>query len=61
MHKKILFVLSLLVIGSTLSSCTAIAIVDAAASTAIGVGKGAVKITGAVAGAAIPNGDDEEE
>ncbi len=51
-----------------LSGCTAIAIVDAAASTAVGVTKAtvgvtttAVKGTAAVAGAIIPDKDDEKK
>ncbi len=41
--------------------CTAIAVVDAAASTAIGAGKLAVKGTTAAVGAVIPDGDDEKK
>ena len=50
------------------SGCTAIAVVDAAASTAVGatkaavgVTKTAVKGTAAVAGAVIPDKDDEKK
>ena len=41
--------------------CTAIALVDAAASTAVGVTKVAVKGTTAAAGALIPDGDDKKK
>ena len=44
-----------------LNACTVVKVVDAAASTAIGVTKGAVKATGAVAGAVIPDGDDDDK
>ncbi|NHN39037.1 hypothetical protein G8764_17160 [Pseudomaricurvus alcaniphilus] len=44
-----------------LFGCTAIAVVDAVASTAVGVTKVAVKGTVAVADAVIPDGDDDEE
>ncbi|MCA1790778.1 MAG: NF038104 family lipoprotein [Thioalkalivibrio sp.] len=43
------------------SGCTAVKVVDAAASTAIGVTKGTVKTTGRVIGAAIPSGKDAKE
>lgn len=46
---------------STLSGCTAIAVVDAAASTAIGVGKVAAKGLTTTAGALIPDGEDEKK
>nr|WP_296751293.1 NF038104 family lipoprotein [Thioalkalivibrio sp.] len=54
-----LFLLFLLALLS--SGCTAVKVVDAAASTAIGVTKGTVKTTGRVVGAAIPSGKDEKE
>lgn len=41
--------------------CTVIKVVDAAASTAIGVTKATVKTTGKVAGAVIPDGKKEEK
>ncbi len=44
-----------------LSSCTVVKVVDTAASATIGVAKTAVKTTGKVAGAAIPDGDDKKE
>ena len=54
--------LALLVCSSlTLGGCTAITLVDAAASTAVGVGKLAVKGTTAAIGAVIPDGEDDEE
>lgn len=53
--------LLLLLCITQLSGCTVITIVDAAASTVVGVGKVAVKGTVAVVDAAIPDGDDEEE
>ncbi|MEM7259297.1 MAG: NF038104 family lipoprotein [Pseudomonadota bacterium] len=43
------------------SGCTAIAVVDAAASTAVGVGKVAVKGATAAAGALIPDDDEDEK
>jgi len=43
-----------------LSGCTAVKIVDAAASTAVGAAVGAVKVTGKVVGAPIPDGDEDE-
>jgi hypothetical protein len=43
------------------SGCTVVKVVDAAASTTVGVAKGAVKTTGKVAGAAIPDGDKDEK
>ena len=43
------------------SGCTAIAVVDAAASTAVGVGKVAAKGVTAAAGALIPDDEDEEK
>jgi|GEM_PF-4486431 len=43
------------------AGCTAIAVVDAVASTAVGVTKVAVKGTTAVVGAVIPDGDDDDK
>jgi hypothetical protein len=43
-----------------LSGCTAVKIVDAAASTAVGTAVGAVKVAGKVVGAAIPDKDEDE-
>ena len=50
----------LVLIAIVSSSCMVVKVVDVAASTAIGVTKVAVKTTGAVVGAVIPDGDDEE-
>ena len=54
--------------GPLLNGCTAIAVVDAAASTAVGVSKAAVGVTttavkgtAAVAGAVIPDGDNKKK
>lgn len=44
-----------------LQACTVVKVVDLAASTTIGVAKGTVKATGAVVGAAIPDGDDDDK
>jgi len=44
-----------------LGGCTAISLVDAAASTAVGAGKLVVKGTTAAVGAAIPDGEDEDK
>lgn len=61
MNKKNL-TLALLAFGSlSLGGCTAVALVDAAASTAIGAGKMAVKGTTAAVGAVIPDGDDKKK
>ncbi|MDA9004065.1 NF038104 family lipoprotein [bacterium] len=54
-----LYLVILAVIG--LQSCTVVAIVDAAASTAITAGSLVVQGTGAVIGAAIPDGDDDDD
>ncbi len=56
---KVLCALALVV--TMTSGCTAIALVDAAASTAVGVGKVAAKGVTATAGALIPDGDDDEK
>ncbi len=53
------FVLAVSALGT--GGCTAVALVDAAASTAVGVGKVAVKGTTAVVGAAIPDSDDKKK
>lgn len=52
-------VFSLFFLQST--GCTVISLVDAVASTAIGVTKVAVKGTAAVVGSVIPGGEDEKE
>jgi len=46
---------------AALPACTVVKVVDAAASTTIGVAKGTAKVTGKVAGAAIPDGDDKDK
>ena len=43
------------------SGCTAVALVDAAVSTAVVVGKVAAKGVTATAGALIPDGDDDKK
>lgn len=50
-----------IVLALFLQACTVVKIVDVAASTTVGVASGAVKATGAVVGAAIPDGDDESD
>jgi len=44
-----------------LGGCTVLSVVDAAASTAVGVGKVAVKGTTAAVNAAIPDGEDKQK
>lgn len=44
-----------------LQGCVVAKVVDVAAGTAIGVAKTAVKTTGKVVGAAIPDGDNKEK
>ena len=44
-----------------LQGCTVVRVVDAAASTTIGVAKGTVKATSKVVSAAIPDGNDEKK
>ena len=61
MNTKLLSLVFFVCDSLSLGGCTAIALVDAAASTAIGAGKLAVKGTTAAIGAAIPDGDEEEE
>ena len=61
MNKKVLTLAVLVSSSVFLGGCTAIAIVDAAASTAIGAGKLAVKGTTKVIGAVIPDGDDDDK
>ncbi len=58
--KHIGFSATLALVALVSSGCTVIKVVDVAASTAIGVTKVAVKTTGKVVGAAIPDGDDED-
>jgi len=61
MNGKTLSLVFLLTTSVSLGGCTAITLVDAAASTAIGAGKLAVKGTTAAVGAVIPDGDDEKK
>lgn len=59
--KKTISVGMLLICLPLMSGCTAIAVVDAAASTAVGVTKVAVKGVTATTGALIPDGEDEKK
>jgi len=59
--KTLLLASSMVLAAGSMSGCTAIALADAAASTAIGVTKVAVKGTTAIVGAAIPDGDKKED
>jgi len=59
--KKTIAVGLLLICVPLMGGCTAIAVVDAAASTAIGVTKVAVKGVTATAGALIPDGEDDKK
>ena len=59
--KKIISVGMLLICLPMMSGCTAVAVVDAAASTAVGVTKVAVKGVTATTGALIPDGEDEKK
>lgn len=52
---------SVAVLGLIGPGCTVVSVVDAVASTAVGVTKVAVKGTTAVVGAVIPDGKDDEE
>ncbi len=61
MNKKVISLLILISAPFFLSGCTAIALVDAAASTAVGAGKLAVKGTTAAIGAVIPDGEDDKK
>ena len=58
---KFLTLLTIALATLSLSSCTVVKVVDVAASTAIGVTKTAVKTTGKVVGAAIPDGDKDKD
>ncbi len=51
----------LLTLAFALGGCIAVKAVDTAAGAAIGVTKGTVKATGKVVGAAIPDGDKEDD
>lgn len=61
MNKNLLPIILLLTASVSLGGCTAVTLVDAAASTAIGAGKMAVKGTTAAIGAVIPDDDDDEK
>lgn len=61
MKKSLIFLAFCTTLIISMSGCTVIKIADAAASTAIGVTKGAVKVTGAAVGAVIPDGDKKDE
>ena len=61
MNTKTISLLCILAGSVCLSGCTALALVDAAASTAVGAGKLAVKGTTAAVGAVIPDGEDDEK
>lgn len=61
MKKQLTAVSMLLAISLSLGGCTAVALVDAAASTAIGAGKMAVKGTTAAVGAVIPDDDKKKK
>ena len=54
-------ILLLLVVNLPLTGCTVLAIADTAATAVVGVGKVAVKGTLAVADAAIPDDDSDED
>jgi sugar phosphate permease len=56
---SLLFFIGVFTLG--LQACTVVKVVDAAASTTVGVAKGTAKVGGKVAGAAIPDGDKKEE
>ncbi len=61
MNKKVMTLVLLILSSVTLGGCTAVALVDAAASSTIGAGKLAVKGTTAAIGAVVPDGDDEKK
>lgn len=61
MKKYIIAVPLLLAVSLGLSGCTAVTLVDAAASTAIGAGKMAVKGTTAAIGAVVPDKDKKKD
>jgi len=58
---KYLTLVTVLVFTALMSGCTAVRLVDAAASTAVSAGKLAVKGTTAAVGAAIPDKEDEKK
>ena len=57
--KKYLLLISLFTSFSALSGCAVVSVADAVISTAATATKVVVKGTGAVIGAAIPDGDDD--
>jgi len=59
--KAKLFFLGILLASLNVTGCAAVSLVDAAASTAIGAGKLAVKGTTAAVNAVIPESDDEKK
>ena len=61
MTKKVMTLVLLMTSSVFLGGCTAITLVDAAASTAIGAGKMAVKGTTAAIGAVVPDDEDEKK
>ena len=61
MNTKLLSLVFFVCASMSLGGCTAIALVDAAASTAVGAGKLAVKGTTKAIGAVVPDGDEEEK
>lgn len=58
---RLLLVPALLLCVTAFQGCTVVKVVDAAASTAVGVTKATVKTTGKVAGAVIPDGKKSEK
>jgi len=58
---KLLPLVAAMVFTAFLSGCTAVRLVDAAASTAVSAGKLAVKGTAAAVGAAIPDKEEEKK
>lgn len=61
MNRKVMTLVLLISSSTLLGGCAAISLVDAAASTAIGAGKIAVKGTTAAIGAVIPDGEDKKK
>jgi len=61
MNTKLLSLVFFVCASMSLGGCTAIALVDAAASTAVGAGKLAVKGTTAAIGAVVPDDEDEDK
>jgi len=61
MNTKLLSLVFFVCASMSLGGCTAIALVDAAASTAVGAGKLAVKGTTKAIGAVVPDGEEDEK